>query len=95
MKNKDNFSAWFERESGYALHKGHFPARKAVSGCCGGEPEKTGLHAVLHQKEVPEEELYRCPACKSWFFRERGGYRPAGNLLRYRIVEGEEKDACH
>ncbi|MCI9457197.1 MAG: hypothetical protein HFE44_09545 [Oscillospiraceae bacterium] len=92
MKHKDGFLNWFDGQSGYSLHSGRVPDRRICKKCCGREPENACIEAVIENRATPERrQLYRCPVCQRWYFREGGrggGYVPAGSLLQYRLVKG-------
>ena len=92
---ENSFSRWFDLESGYSLHNQHIPSQRLVQYCCGREPEQSILDAVVQDKInlKVQKKLYTCPVCKKWFFREEGGYYPAGSLLQYRITESGKTNA--
>lgn len=93
--NKEDFSEWFDRESGYSLHHKRIPSHRLVQSCCGREPEQSTLDAVVQDKInlKIQKKLYSCPACKRWFFQGKGGYYPAGSLLKYQIIERGKENA--
>lgn len=95
--NKDGFFGWFDRESGYTLHRRHVPVQQLVDCCCGKKPEKTSLEAIIPNRDGTEkrEQLYFCCICHNWFFQGDKGYYPAGSLLQYQITKGGEVDAEH
>ena len=84
------FSDWFDRESGYALHR--FSGKKALKDCCGLQPRPTDRAIVeyLPKKGEIRLPLYRCETCGAFLIAWDDQWYKLENLLKYRVVKCDE-----
>ena len=84
----EKFSRWFDKNSGYALHK--TPKRSfSVSVCCGEVPAETGKKALFSHPESGVMEpmpLCRCAHCGRHFIRWQQRFCPVENMLKLKIL---------
>lgn len=85
---KDNFSKWFDENSGYALHR--TAMRKfSTKSCCGQIPEESGKSILFPNPETGKMEsfpLYRCAVCGKHFVRWNSAFCIIDNLLKFKIL---------
>ena len=80
------FEAWFDENSGYALHH---TAKRSFShaACCGEAPQSTGKRILFPGKGRMEEmDLYRCSHCGRHYVRQGNHYCFIENLLKYPVL---------
>ncbi len=84
----NNFSKWFDENSGYALHR--TALRKfSIQNCCGAVPVESGKSILFPNPETGKMEpflLYRCKACGKHYIRRKEGFCLIDNLLKYKIL---------
>lgn len=85
---KDNFSKWFDENSGYALHR---PALRKFSTklCCRAVPVEKGRSILFPNPQTGKMEpfaLYYCSSCGKHYVRWKEGYCLIENLLKYQIL---------
>ncbi|EOS63935.1 MULTISPECIES: hypothetical protein [unclassified Anaerotruncus] len=76
----NGFSGWFDRTSGYALHRIH---AAPLSGCC-KEARPDGRVARIPGLPQPCP-LYQCAFCGRLYARCQDGFLPIDHPLRYQI----------
>ena len=83
------FSDWFDRESGYALHR---LGKRPVTDCCGAKPKPTdkGVREYLPGKGEVLLPLYRCESCGAYLLSMNEKWYKLENLLKYRVVKCDE-----
>ena len=84
----NNFSKWFDENSGYALHR---TAMRKFSHetCCGQIPAESGKSILFPDPETGKMEafpLYRCTSCSKHFVRWKDRFCVIDNLLKYKIL---------
>lgn len=82
----DDFSRWFDENSGYALHA---VQTKPLAGCCAGAAIADGrrmvwLHAVAGREAA--YPLYQCARCGKHYAKRKDGFVYLENLLRFRVT---------
>jgi len=84
----NNFSKWFDENSGYALHR--TALRKfSIKNCCGSVPVESGKSILFPDPETGKMEpfqLYHCASCGKIFIRRKEGFCLIDNLLKYKIL---------
>lgn len=93
MGRRESFSAWFEENSGYALHRSN--ARNfSVTTCCGEQPVSTGQSILYPHPQKGGMEpfaLYRCPKCKAFYVQWENKYARINQLMKYQLLPRQEK----
>ena len=83
----EKFQSWFDKNSGYALHK--TAKRKfSVDLCCEKEPETTGKNILFpgFSGRMEPFDLYRFSICKRYYVKQGAHYCLVDNLLKYQIL---------
>jgi len=84
------FSDWFDRESGYALHR--IGGKRLLKDCCGLQPVPTDRAIVeyLPGKGEMRLPLFRCERCGACLISVDEKWHKLENLLKYRVVKCDE-----
>ena len=82
------FSDWFDRESGYALHR----FKQPLKDCCGAVPVPTdkGILEYLPGRGEVLLPLYRCERCGAFLVSLDDRWYKLENLLKYRVVKCDD-----
>lgn len=77
----DQFSKWFELNSGYTLHRLRL---RPLKGCC--KNHLCELEKQIYLPAVKEPlPLFQCGVCKRYYARTDRGFYHIDHLLRYRV----------
>ena len=81
------FSDWFQKESGYTLHRIRF--RQLRKECCGKQPVLTDKAVIEYLPGEGEKQfwVYRCENCGAHFIPVGERWHQLENLLKYRVVK--------
>lgn len=89
MAKTNDFSQWFEENSGYSRHK---VSRRSfsVQECCGQQPQPTGRFILFQNPNSGREEpfqLCRCSSCGAYYTGWQGRWHKIENLLKYPFIK--------